>query len=172
MDHKILTSKQYFKLLLLVYGVMLVAQVGTGTVFFFLRSTQANAMPNEATLGKLFLYLVPGAAVVLPLSGMLLAKRAIKGLEISDLLSDKLRKYQSTLIFKYAFFEAATIFSLVAYFLTGEWLHLGVAGALVLLFLTQLPTRHRVFSEVPLSTLDEAQLNNPNAEVADIPVKD
>lgn len=172
MDHKILTSKQYFKLLLLVYGVMLVAQVGTGTVFFFLRSTQANAMPKEATLGKLFTYLVPGTALVLPMLGILLAKRSIKGLEISDLLSDKLRKYQSTLIFKYAFFEAATFFSLVAYFLTGEWLHLGIAGALILFFLTQLPTRNRVFNEVPLSSLDESQLNNPDAEVADIPVKD
>ncbi|WP_428662850.1 hypothetical protein [Runella sp.] len=172
MDHKILTSKQYFKLLLLVYGVMLVAQVGTGTVFFFLRSTQANAMPSEVTLGKLFVYLVPGAAVVLPLLGMQLSKKSIKELGIADLLSDKLRKYQSALIFKYAFFEAATFLSLVAYFLTGEMLHLGVAGTLVLFFLTQLPTRNRVFNEVPLSPLDESQLNNPDAEVAHIPVKD
>ncbi|AEI50375.1 hypothetical protein [Runella slithyformis] len=172
MDHKILTSKQYFKFLLLVYGVMLVAQVGTGTVFFFLRSAQLNAMSNEATLNKLFTYLVPGIALVLPLLGIVLAKRTIKEMEISDLLSDKLRKYQSTLIFKYAFFEAATIFSLGAYFLTGELRYLGVAGAPVLLFLTQLPTRRRVFSEVPLSTLDKTQLNNPDAEVAQIPVKD
>ncbi|AXE16484.1 hypothetical protein DR864_01440 [Runella rosea] len=172
MDQKILTSKQYFKLLLLVYGVMLVAQVGTGTVFFFLRSTQSKSMPNEVTLGQLFGYLVPCAAVILPLVGILLAKKTIKALRINDLLSDKLRKYQSALIFKYAFFEGATFFSLVAYFITGELLHLGVAGALVMVFLTQLPTRNRVFNEVPLSTLDESKLNNPDAEVAAIPVKD
>ncbi len=172
MDHKVLTSRQYFKLLLLVYGVMVVAQVGTGAVFFLLRSTQSKAMPSEVRLGELFKYLVPVAAILLPLVGVLLAKRTIKRLKVSELLSDKLRKYQSALIFKYAFFEAATFCSLVAYFLTGDMGHLGIAVGLVMVFSTQLPTKNRVFDEVPLSPMDESKLNNPDAEVAYIPVKD
>ena len=59
MEVKILTSSQYFKLLMLIYGVMLLGQVGTGAVFFFLRSTQEEVMQNNAALGEIFQYLIP-----------------------------------------------------------------------------------------------------------------
>ncbi len=172
MDRKILTSRQYFKLLSLIYGVMLLTQVGTGTVLFFLRSTQADVMQNDAQLAQIFQYLVPVMALTMPLIGWMLSKKSLKSIAINEPLSDKLRKYQGNLLLKYAFLEAPTLLALVAYFLTGEKLILGVAIGLVLWFLTQTPSKNRLFDEVPLLPLEESKLNNPEAEVAEIPVRD
>lgn len=172
MDRKILTSRQYFKLLSLIYGVMLLAQVGTGAVLLFLRSTQGDVMHDDAQLAQIFKYLVPAVALTMPLIGWILSKKALKNIATSDPLSDKLRKYQGNLLLKYAFFEGPTLLALVAYFLTGEKLILGVAVGLVLWFLTQIPTKNRLFDEVPLLPLEESKLNNPEAEVAEMPVRE
>lgn len=172
MDSKILTSQQYFKSLMMIYGVMLVAQVGTASVFFFLRSTQADVMQNNAQLADIFQYVVPVIALVMPVSGWLLSRKSLKKLTENEPLSDKLRKYQSNLLVKYAFFEGPTLLALVAYFLTGEDGYLGIAAGLVLGFLSQIPTKQRVFDEVPLSLLDASKLNNPDAEVVEMPLKD
>lgn len=172
MDRKILTSRQYFKLLSLIYGVMLLAQVGTGAVLLFLRSTQGDVMHDDAQLAQIFKYLVPAVALTMPLIGWILSKKALKNIATSDPLSDKLRKYQGNLLLKYAFFEGPTLLALVAYFLTGEKLILGVAVVLVLWFLTQIPTKNRLFDEVPLLPLEESKLNNPEAEVAEMPVRE
>lgn len=172
MDRKILTSRQYFKLLSLIYGVMLLAQVGTGSVLLFLRSTQGDVMHDDAQLAQIFKYLVPAVALTMPLIGWILSKKALKNIATSDPLSDKLRKYQGNLLLKYAFFEGPTLLALIAYFLTGEKLILGVAVGLVLWFLTQIPTKNRLFEEVPLLPLEESKLNNPEAEVAEMPVRE
>ena len=172
MDRRILTSRQYFKLLLLIYGVMLVGQVGTGAVFYFLRSTQAEVMHDEAQLAGIFQYVVPGAALLLPLAGWFLSKNALKNITEREPLSDKLRKYQSNLLLKYAFFEGPTLLALVAYFLTGNKVFLGAAVALVIWFLFQVPNKDRVFSEIPLLPSEESKLNDPEAEVAELPVRD
>lgn len=172
MDRKILTSRQYFKLLSLIYGVMLLAQLGTGAVLLFLRSTQGDVMHDDAQLAQIFQYLVPAVALIMPFIGWILSKKALKNIATSDPLSDKLRKYQGNLLLKYAFFEGPTLLALVAYFLTGEKLILGVAVGLVLWFLTQAPSKNRLFDEVPLLPLEESKLNNPEAEVAEIPVRD
>lgn len=172
MDHRILTSRQYFKLLSLIYGVMLVAQVGTGTVFFVLRSTQADVMHDDAQLAEIFQYIVPCAAVLLPLVGWVLSKRTLRNITEREPLSDKLRKYQSNLLVKYAFFEAPTLLALVAYFLTGKQGFLGAAVALVLWFLSQVPTKSRVLSDIPLLPPEESKLNDPEAEVAEMPIRD
>ena len=172
MDRRILTSRQYFKLLLLIYGVMLVAQIGTGAVFFFLRSTQADVMHDDAQLAAIFQYVVPGAALLLPFIGWLFSKKTLKAISEKEPLSDKLRKYQSNLLLKYAFFEGPTLLALVAYFLTGKKEFLGAAVALILWFLTQVPTKNRVFDEIPLLPVEESKLNDPEAEVAEMPVRD
>lgn len=171
MEVKILTSSQYFKLLMLIYGVMLLAQVGTGAVFFFLRSTQEEVMQNNAELGEIFQYLIP-ILILMPFLGWFLSKSTLKKLKENDPLSDKLRTYQSTILVKYAFFEGASLFSLIAYFLTGTNMYLGIAAGLVLFFLSQIPTPKRLSAEVPLSLIDESKLNDPDAEVAEVPLKD
>lgn len=172
MDRKILTSRQYFKLLSLIYGVMLVAQVGTGAVFFFLRSTQADVMQDDAELAQIFRYFAPIFALVIPSVGIMLAKKSLRTILANEPLSDKLRKYQSSLLLKYAFFEASTFLTLIAYFVTGDKLLLGIGAGLVLWFLTQIPTKNQLFDEVPLLPLEESKLNNPEAEVAEMPVRD
>lgn len=151
---------------------MLLAQLGTGAVLLFLRSTQGDVMHDDAQLAQIFQYLVPAVALIMPFIGWILSKKALKNIATSDPLSDKLRKYQGNLLLKYAFFEGPTLLALVAYFLTGEKLILGVAVGLVLWFLTQAPSKNRLFDEVPLLPLEESKLNNPEAEVAEIPVRD
>ena len=74
MDRKILTSRQYFKLLSLIYGVMLLAQLGTGAVLLFLRSTQGDVMHDDAQLAQIFQYLVPAVALIMPFIGWILSK--------------------------------------------------------------------------------------------------
>ncbi|MFN8343743.1 MAG: hypothetical protein U0X91_01995 [Spirosomataceae bacterium] len=172
MDRRILTSRQYFKLLLLIYGVMLVGQVGTGAVFYFLRITQAAVMQDDAQLAGIFQYIVPAAVVLLPLSGLMLSKNALKNITEREPLSEKLRKYQSNLLLKYAFFEGPTLLALVAYFLTGKVAFLGAASALVIWFLFQIPHKDRVFNELPLLPSEASKLNDPEAEVAELPVRD
>jgi len=171
MEVKTLTSSQYFRLLMLIFGVMLLAQIGTGVVFFFLRSTQEVVMQNNTALGEIFQYLIP-ILILMPVLGWLLSKNTLKKLKESDSLSDKLRAYQSVLLVKYAFFEGASLSSLIAYFMTGKNLYLGVAAGLVLVFLSQIPTQKRLFDEVPLSLTDESKLKDPDAEVAEMPLKD
>jgi hypothetical protein len=129
-------------------------------------------MQDDAQLAQIFQYLVPAVALTMPFIGWVLSKKSLKTIALDEALSDKLRKYQGNLLLKYAFFEGPTLLALVAYFLTGEKLFLGIALGLILWFLTQIPTKNRLFEDIPLLPSEESKLNNPDAEVADMPVKD
>ncbi|MEZ4902681.1 MAG: hypothetical protein R2822_13490 [Spirosomataceae bacterium] len=172
MERKVLSSRQYFKFLSLLYGLMLITQVGISTVMFFLRTTQSSALQNENLLDEFFQYLVPSVAFIMPTLGWFFYKKSLQNIGKSESLSEKLSKYQSSLLLKYAFFEGPSIFASVAYFLTGNILLLGVCVLLILLFLTQNPTKNKLFNEIALSPLEESQLNNPEAEVIETLVKD
>lgn len=172
MDRKTLTSRQYFKLLSLIYGVMLLAQVGTGTVLFLLRNTQVEVTPNHEMLSQALMYIGPFLAFMLPFMGWAISKQTLKTISSKESLSEKLRKYQSNLLLKYAFFEAPTLVSAFGYFLTGNIWFLGAGIGLVLFFLTQAPSKKRLLKTLPFSPIEEAKLNNPEAEVTELPIKD
>jgi len=151
---------------------MLLAQIGTTAVLFFLRSTQGDAMQDEGLLNEVFHYVVSGVALIMPVSGWFISKKSLKSIKEHDSLSDKLSKYQSGLLLKYAFYEGPTIFAAVAYFLTGNFLFLGISLGLIAVFLLHIPTRSRLFMDVPLSLVEESKLNDPEAEVVETLVND
>lgn len=172
MERKVQSSRQYFKFLSLVYGLMLMTQVGITVVVFFLRTMQSDFIKKEDNLNGIFQYVVPLIGLIMPILGWILFKKALNDIKERESLSEKLSKYQNGLLLKYAFFEGPTIFTAVAYFLIGNYLFLSVGGLLILLFLTQHPTKHKLINEIPLTPLEISQLNNPEAQVIETLVRD
>jgi len=69
-------------------------------------------------------------------------------------------------VIRYAFLQAPTFFSLVVYVLTGGVLFLGLAGVIVVIFLTIKPTIERAAKDLDLNLNDKQAINDPNRIIA------
>jgi hypothetical protein len=73
-------------------------------------------------------------------------------------LSQKISAYQTAFIIRAALAEGPSLFSIVAFMLSGNLLFLAITTAMVLYFLTFRPTRDKIANELNLDYKEKAEL--------------
>jgi len=167
MNKKLLTSKEYFTSLTIVYFALLGGQVLLGAVSVFL--TQFNAVAlTDGSLDAVLLIVVS----VFTLGGLaashLLFKNRLAKIEKSDSLILKTGQYRTSLILKLALIEGPTFFAAIGYLLTANYLFLLFFGGLLLFYLTQKPSKPKLISDLQLNAEEEEKVYKPDAVISEV----
>ncbi|AWW30498.1 hypothetical protein DN752_10385 [Echinicola strongylocentroti] len=162
------TSKAYFKNLTMLHGVLLVAQIAFFTAAFFF--TDRSTVSNEE-LNSLFTYLAPVLVFAGIAGSNLLFRKQLAKLMGTAELKAKLGGYLSSLVIKYALLEMPAMLSIVAYFITANYLFLGTAVVVLIVFILDRPSMGKAVADLQLSVAERQKVENPNEEVAEVNVR-
>ncbi len=117
-------------------------------IFAYLKKHSFNAVMD---VHSIFTYVVPIIAAFGYFMGIFLFQRQIRSIKKENSLQSKLSAYQTALLIKYALLEGPVFLALVAYWLSGNALHLVIAISLLLYLYAQRPTKDQLFKALPLN---------------------
>ncbi len=117
-------------------------------------------MPAEGLQYNLTLvWAVAIVALLCILRAVLIYRKGI--VAIKDLVSplnDKLNQYRAILIQYMALCEGPALFSIIVFFLTGEYIVLGITGIMLAAMLIRLPQKRKISNELALSFQEQQEL--------------
>ena len=93
-------------------------------------------------------------------AGNILFTKQLQKIEPEYTLSQKLASYQTAFILRAALLEGPSLFSIVAYMLSGNLLFLAVSGAIILYFVTIRPTKDKIANDLNLGDNEKAELQS------------
>jgi hypothetical protein len=163
------TSAQYFKSLNLLHYILAAGQLLFAILTFMLQ--KKTWVTTDAALNA-FRYAVSLIAILGISASAIQYKRQVNGIRIKKNLSDKLNAYRSVIITRGAFLEFPSLFSVIAFLITGEILFLVLAGSLTALFVFLRPTKARVIKDLQLSLNEIKLINNDDSIVLEVEADD
>ena len=120
-------------------------------IFAIVAYYQNEAFTARMDQQAIFIYIVPIAAVAGYFLSQVLFKKRIAAISKEEKLATKLVKYQVASILKYALLEGPGILALLAYYWSGNALHLVIAIALIAYLFAQRPTADKIKKQLPLT---------------------
>lgn len=145
----------FVRTLSIIHTVLLVALIAFG-IFTYYQNSSFIARMNPQDL---FIYIVPVVAAAGYFLSQLLFKKKLATISKEDKLQIKLGKYQTASLIKYALLEGAGFLALMAYYWSGNALHLVIAIALIAYLFVQRPTADKIKKELPLTFDEQKQFN-------------
>jgi len=91
-------------------------------------------------------------------AGNLLFKKQLQKITPESTLSQKIASYQTACIIRAALLEGPSLFSIVAYMLSGNLFFLTVSCAIILYFLFIRPTKNKIVNDLSLNYDEKAEL--------------
>jgi hypothetical protein len=170
MEKRKLSSASYFRMLMILFGAMLMSQVGMAVVFVYLTISQEIA--EDPALMHVLVYVVPVLACSMIGLSFVLFSKMVNAASEKSALSDKLRGFQTAMIIRMALLEAPAILAAVSIFLTGSIYFLVVNAVSVLMFALMIPRKEKAIASLRLSASEIDIVNDPEAIVMEYEVGD
>ncbi len=158
-----MTVENYFKANKIVHIAFVIGLVFFALISFLLQLKGFGTIGEN--VNKLAVYIIPIIALIGLISSTLLFKRKLNECSTKQNLNEKLTEYRSALILKFGIIEGTTFIILISYLLTGELIVLTVAGILIIVFITYIPTKGKLINDLDLSFTDKQILDDPNNEI-------
>jgi DMSO reductase anchor subunit len=146
-----LNKRSFLKTLNLIHTILLIGMLLFAGVVYFLDS-ENNSASEE---GSQFLYLVPLMAIVAFFLSQFLFKKIKDQITKSAVLLAKITNLQTAYIVRFALIEAPVLFALIAFMLSGNIIHLLIAGLLIVYFFSLKPTSDKITTELNLTPEEE-----------------
>jgi hypothetical protein len=143
-----LSPNKYFRVLTKIYVTLIFVQLIFILIALFLR-TDMHAAPESGDF-DIFKILVPLFVAGGVYEGNVLYRKRIRKASQQSTLAKKLKGYRLALMLRYAFWLAPSLFAIVAYFLTGNWMYLALSLIVILLFLAKRPGMDKARQELDL----------------------
>jgi hypothetical protein len=159
------TSKDYFYSLNIIHLGLTLGQILFAVVVYFLLASGQRSAGDEQ-MNETFQLIVPFLIIGGVTGGMLLARNRLESIRAKKDLKEKMIDYRSTLMLKYALWEAPSLVSIIGYLMTGNLFYLGLSAVVIGLFLLNRPTRDRAATELELSPSERAAIENPATVIA------
>lgn len=155
------TSRIFFRNLLIVYAGISMAVLVIPAVFYFLRNQPDFSMTSDGSEAY-FPYIVLGAA--LPAYGLsyMLFSRMVAAAATEPRLEGKLQKYRTAFIIGLALAEVPAILGAVGYYMTGMEFLLANAAVSVVVMSLYLPSRSKVAAKLNLDSRQVEHINDPD----------
>lgn len=163
MENQKETVGNYFKANKIVYIAMVTGLVFFALISFLLQLQGFGTIGNN--ISKLAVYIIPVIALIGLISSTLLFKRKLEECRTKQNLREKLIEYRSALIIKFGIVEGTTFLAVISYLLTGELILLAVAGLLIIVFITYIPTKDKLYNDLDLSYADKQILDNADNKI-------
>lgn len=150
-------TKQYSctKSLRIIYIALLAGQIIFFAIIIALHA--GNFISNNTDLVPVMNYAVPAVLLFTILFSSGNYRKKLPKAVVIQGLTEKLEQYRKLCIIRYAFIEGGTIFSIIAYFLTGHSLTLACSIAGIVMFASLRPTKEKIIQELELSS-EEAKM--------------
>lgn len=132
------------------------------TIFLVISYMGSKEFHAEMDDSNPFLYLVPIFAVGGYFGSQFVFKNMIASMEKTIPLEDKLKKFQTASIIKYAMLEGPAFLAIVAYNASGNALPLVIAVCLVLYLAVQGPNLQKILDTLPLTSDENRILQHNN----------
>ena len=145
----------FMRSLSILHMAMFSGQLIMAAVMLFLKASYVLHFSNT---DGLFLYLVPGAALVALFLGRKLSEQRMASIKESDELDQKLETYRSSVIINLALVEGAALLALMIYYITGNLLYILIGFALILYFFYLKPTKQSVRVDAKLRAKELEQI--------------
>ncbi|MGB6153555.1 MAG: hypothetical protein WBG48_16360 [Pricia sp.] len=148
--------KTFLRTLTIIHTALCAGLMVFAIVAYYQKGDFEARMNSQSIL----IYMVPVVAVAGYFLSQLLFKKQLEHISKEETLSVKLGKYQVASILKYALLEGPGILALLAYYWSGNALHLVVAIALIAYLFVQRPTADKIKKDLPLTYEEQKQLLN------------
>ena len=114
----------------------------------FSKTKSTEIILNDSS--DVFRYIIPSMAIFSIFFSNFLFKNQLNSISENSVLREKLIKYQSGSIIKYAFLEGTALLSVVIYSSTKNFLYLLIAAGLLLFMIFIRPTAAKIISDLAL----------------------
>ncbi|MEC7265155.1 MAG: hypothetical protein VXW38_15555 [Bacteroidota bacterium] len=129
-------------------------------ILFYTQSQ--GAQMNFDTSGDMFMAIVPVVAIGSIFLGDLIFKKMLGSLPKGSSLRDKLAKFQTASIIKFALLEGAALFAIVIFSNTQNLTYLIIGAFLIFYLLLQRPTKDKIERILDLRGEEKAEFNQMN----------
>lgn len=147
--------KNFLTTLKLIHGSLIL-----GLLIFCGFAYWRNAgLETTSDLVSIFIYIVPLAATVVYFASTYIFQNTVQNINQNKSIQHKISIYQKALIIKYALLEAPTLLALLAYYLTGNALHLVIALCIIAYFISQRPTAEKLRTDLHLNREEQKELS-------------
>ncbi|TWR31592.1 ATP synthase F0 subunit C [Mucilaginibacter pallidiroseus] len=141
------------KTIQIIHLALLAGMVLYVAIVFFLKQSTAVKFDKD----DVFAFIVPVVAIMGAFASYFLFGKALPQAQRQPSAQGKLVIYQTALIMRYAFLEGPALFATTVYFLTGNFLFLAIAIAIIAYFTTLRPTKEKLTNDLSLN-YDDQQL--------------
>lgn len=158
-----MTSGGYFKSLKIVHIALVMGVVFFALISVLLQIKGFGTVGQEINNGLLLV--VPTFALIGIFASNFVFKKKLNGIRDKSNLKEKMEEYRSALIIKLALIEGPSFFTVVAYLLTGNYMFLGLAVVMIIVFLIYTPNQTKFINDLELTKIESDLINNPGAEI-------
>jgi hypothetical protein len=162
---QVVTSKTYFKTINILFLALVAGQVAFAIVLLFLNQTKRSVDMITPEIHQTLIWVVPAIAVAGIALGWIVFNARLKSLQMKDNLSEKLRSYQSIMIVRYALMEGPSLLALTIFYITGNYIFVGIAAFIVVMFLFNRPSKTAIIRHLQLHDDEKLLLEDPEAVV-------
>ncbi|TVQ71669.1 MAG: hypothetical protein EA363_05605 [Balneolaceae bacterium] len=167
MNRNGVTSREFFLTIRLVPAAFI-----TSVILFLILTIFVIIPEMDITFeGAEAIVLIGIGILAIPASfiaGMMAMKYRLGLIDQDTPLSRKCPEYRTGNIIKFAIFEGAGLYAVIAYILTQHPVMLGVALLMILVMVLHFPTRDRMINALALGQEEIALLNDPDAIISRI----
>lgn len=156
----------YFRALRILFFALLAGQILVAIVVYF---TQETPPENSSFAQESWLQGAAGFAILMMGLSMFLRKKKVESARNQATIKQKLAEYRLANVQGWALVEGPSLVCTILFMLSGNPEFLYLTAALVCFFATQGPSRDKLVRELDLNGAEQAMLDDPNAEVADLP---
>ncbi|MFT3937169.1 MAG: hypothetical protein QM726_26390 [Chitinophagaceae bacterium] len=140
----------YLKSLKILHTALLAGQAAFLLIVIFLKQVRAMSAP-AASLDKALQVAAVAIAFVACFFATKTFKNKLLAIRDAEKLEDKTEQYRAASIIQWATLEAPSLFSIICFFLTGNYAFVALAVALILFFALQMPSRLKTMLHLQLS---------------------
>ena len=151
------SNNAFLKILSIIHLALCSGVFIFGIIMFSKMKSTEIILDDSADIFK---YIIPSAAIIAFFLSNFLFKSQLNSISENAELKEKLIKYQSASIIKYAVLEGVALFSIVIYTSTNNFLYLLIASGLLLYLILQRPTSSKIISDLDLKGNEKQDFEN------------
>lgn len=152
------TSKESLRAIKILFYILFIGVLLSTTTVFVLIEMQGPLLPDKSLNRGFLAVALVLAAVCLGVSNILYKKRIHTAVPALPLLQ-KLEIYRAALILFLVLCEAAAILTVIAFYMTGEFLFLLIIAAILVSMLMRRPENFKIFNELQLDSKEQMELS-------------
>lgn len=151
------SPKEILRTIKFIFYILFTGVILFTAVVFIVVQVQGPALQDKEMYRNLFLLAIFVSAAGLVFSNVLYKKK-MKAVSLNLPLLKKLDIYRAALMSYTSLCEAASIFTLIVFFMTGEYRVLFIIGFILAAMLMRRPENYKIFNELQLDSKDQMEL--------------